>query len=42
MGEKSELMNVYEKLKEKMTHLDILVHNAGCMLHKREFTKDGI
>ena len=35
-------MNVYQQLKEKISHLDILVHNAGCMLHKKEYTKDGI
>ena len=29
-------------LKEKVKQIDILVHNGGCMLHERGFTKEGI
>jgi len=34
MGEIEEMKNVSKQLFEKLTRIDILVHNAGCMLHK--------
>lgn len=42
MGGKHELDQVYEEIKKKVQRIDIFVHNAGCMLHKREYTKDGL
>ena len=29
-------------LKEKLKQIDIFVHNGGCMLHERGYTKEGI
>ncbi len=28
-----------EELKTKMKQIDVLVHNGGCMIHEREYTK---
>ena len=42
MGEKQELTRIYEEIKERMPRVDFFVHNAGCMIHKLEYTKDGI
>lgn len=30
------------ELKERFKNIDILVHNGGCMLHERAYTKEGV
>ena len=42
MGDKKSMQGVFEQLKEKVGSIDVFVHNAGCMIHKREFTEDKI
>lgn len=40
MGEKDEMLKIYKQLTERLKQIDILVHNAGCMIHERQYTKD--
>mgnify|MGYP000963292165 CR=1 FL=1 len=35
MGEKDEMLKIYKQLTERLKQIDILVHNAGCMIHER-------
>ena len=42
MGEKKEMDKVSKELRERVKQIDILVHNAGCMIHEKKYTKDGI
>lgn len=42
MGEKDEMQKVYNELKTRVKQIDIFVHNAGCMIHERKFTKENI
>ncbi len=31
-----------QQLKDHVKQIDILVHNGGCMIHQRQFTKEGV
>jgi dehydrogenase/reductase SDR family member 12 len=42
MGERDSMNEVARELAKKMDKIDIFVHNAGCMLHEKQFTKDKI
>ena len=42
MGEKKELDRVAEDIKERVGKVDILVHNAGCMIHELQYNADKI
>lgn len=42
MGGKGEIDQVFAEIKKSVDHVDVLVHNAGCMLHERDFTADKI
>jgi dehydrogenase/reductase SDR family protein 12 len=42
MGEKSEMEKVTKQLREKVKQIDMLVHNAGCMIHEKNYNKDGV
>jgi dehydrogenase/reductase SDR family protein 12 len=33
---------VSNQLRDRVKQIDILVHNAGCMIHEKKYTKDGI
>jgi len=36
------MKNAVQELKNSIKSIDILVHNGGCMLHEKQYTKDGI
>ena len=36
------MQKAVDGLKEQLKTIDILVHNGGCMIHERKFTKEGI
>lgn len=42
MSEKSEIEKAYAALKKKVDRIDILVHNAGCMINEKEYNLDKI
>lgn len=42
LGNFESMNQTAKQLKEQLKQIDTLVHNGGCMLHKREFTKEGI